>query len=138
MRSANSWVGFCFNFGVVLLFNPVSTYLAVTYPSYTASVFGGNPFARATYGDASPLLVSTLQLILAHVLILGISRAPCIIKLGVGGARSLLGGLAILFIPIPFVLYFVGHVIALGIPCLFLRQFGRRIRKASKRVTQSL
>ena len=29
-------------------------------------------------------------------------------KLGVGGASSLLGGLSVLFIPIPFALYYVG------------------------------
>lgn len=46
--------------GVVSLFNPVFTYLGATYPQYTASVFAGNAFARATFGGAFPLFVSIL------------------------------------------------------------------------------
>lgn len=66
----------------------VLNYLGDAYPSYAASVLAGNDFMRSTFGAVFPLFATQMY----H-------------KLGVGWASTLLGCLAILFIPIPFVLY---------------------------------
>lgn len=66
----------------------VLNYLGDAYPAYAASVLAGNDFTRSTFGAAFPLFATQMY----H-------------KLGVGWASTLLGCLAILFIPIPFVLY---------------------------------
>ena len=87
-----------FSIGAFLLFNSVLNYLADAYPEYAASVLAGNDFFRSSFGAGFPLFATAMY----H-------------KLGVGWASSLLGFLAILFIPIPFFLFKVSdHSI---IPC---------------------
>jgi DHA1 family multidrug resistance protein-like MFS transporter len=88
-----------FSMGAFLLFMAVLSYLGDAYPKYIASVYAGNDLVRSSFGAAFPLFATSMY----H-------------KLGVGGASSLLGGLSILFIPIPFVLY----------------KYGERIRRRSK------
>ncbi|RDW89018.1 hypothetical protein BP6252_01050 [Coleophoma cylindrospora] len=83
-----------FPIGAFLLFNSVLNYLGDAYPDYTASVYAGNDFFRSSFGAGFPLFANAMYT-----------------KLGVGGASSLLGGLSILFIPIPFALYFYGETI---------------------------
>lgn len=94
-----------FAVGTFLLFNSVLNYLGDAYPEYAASVLAGNDFMRSCFGAGFPLFSAAMYN-----------------KLGVGGASSLLGGLSIVFIPIPFALYF----------------YGERIRKASKRARHDL
>ena len=77
-----------FSVGTFLLFNSVLNYLPDAYPEYAASVLAGNDFMRSSFGAGFPLFATAMY----H-------------KLGVGWASSLLAFLAILFIPIPFVLY---------------------------------
>ncbi|KAH8198336.1 hypothetical protein TruAng_007491 [Truncatella angustata] len=77
---------------MVTLFNSVYMYIGIIYAPSAASVFAGATLFRASLGAAFPLF------------------------LGVGPGNSLLGGLAVLFIPIPFVFY----------------RYGERIRKLSK------
>ncbi|KZT53725.1 MFS general substrate transporter [Calocera cornea HHB12733] len=80
-----------FSVGAFLLFNSVLNYLGDAYSRYAASVLAGNDLFRSYVGGAFPLFAGAM---FAH--------------LGVGGGNSLLGGLSIVMIPIPFVLYFYG------------------------------
>ncbi|KAK3064479.1 hypothetical protein LTS18_006856 [Coniosporium uncinatum] len=92
-----------FSVGALLLFNSVLNYLPDAYPEYAASVLAGNDLFRSAFGAGFPLFASAMYN-----------------KLGVGWASSLLGFLAIAFIPIPFVLY----------------KYGEKIRKRSKNARQ--
>ncbi|KAK4241660.1 benomyl/methotrexate resistance protein [Achaetomium macrosporum] len=89
-----------FAIGVVTLFNSAYMYIGIAYAQYSASVFAGATLFRASLGAAFPLFARSL-----------------FTRLGVGPGNSLLGGLAILFIPIPFIFY----------------RFGERIRQWSNR-----
>ncbi|KAK7968051.1 MFS general substrate transporter, partial [Apiospora aurea] len=83
-----------FAIGIVTLFNSVYTYIGMIYAPYAASVFAGATLFRASLGAAFPLF------------------APAMFeKLGVGPGNSLLGGIAVLFIPIPFIFYHVSSVL---------------------------
>ena len=77
-----------FSIGAFLLFNSVLNYLGDAYPEVAASVLAGNDFMRSSFGAGFPLFATAMYN-----------------KLGVGWASSLLGFLAIAFIPIPFLLY---------------------------------
>ncbi|TVY23600.1 Caffeine resistance protein [Lachnellula hyalina] len=80
-------------FGVplVVVFQSCLNYLAISYPTYAASIFAGNGLFRSIFGAIFPLF--------ARQLFRG---------LGIGGGNSLLGGISICFIPIPFLLYYRG------------------------------
>ncbi|KAJ5549140.1 hypothetical protein N7513_006374 [Penicillium frequentans] len=88
-----------FALGGCLIFNSIFCYLAHAYPRYAASVLAGNDFMRSSFGAGFPLFASAMF----H-------------NLGVGWACTLLGCLTIVFMPFPFILFFMG----------------RRIRMASK------
>ncbi|KAI1858546.1 uncharacterized protein JN550_012593 [Neoarthrinium moseri] len=88
-----------FAIGVVTLFNTLYTYLGMIYPKYAASIFAGAALFRALFGATFPLFAQVL-----------------FDNLGVGPGNSLLGGISVLFIPVPFVFY----------------KFGERIRRHSK------
>jgi DHA1 family multidrug resistance protein-like MFS transporter len=88
-----------FPMGAVLLFNAVLNYQADAYPMYVGSVLAGNDLLRCSAGAAFPLFASQMFR-----------------RLTIGWASSLLGFLAIAFIPIPILLY----------------KYGKRIRLASK------
>ncbi|KAJ5909773.1 hypothetical protein N7504_004416 [Penicillium tannophilum] len=88
-----------FALGGCLIFNAIFCYLAHAYPRYAASVLAGNDFMRSSFGAGFPLFASAMF----H-------------NLGVGWACTLLGCLTIVFMPFPFILFFMG----------------RRIRMASK------
>ncbi|KZV63630.1 putative caffeine resistance protein 5 [Peniophora sp. CONT] len=94
-----------FSIGAMLLFNAVLNYLADAYPLYAASVLAGNDLVRSSMGAAFPLFATAMYR-----------------KLGIGWASSLLGFLAIAFIPIP----------------IFLWIYGQRIRLASRRARHDL
>ncbi|KAF2736895.1 MFS general substrate transporter [Polyplosphaeria fusca] len=83
-----------FSVGVVTLFNSVFNYLGVSYPKYVASIFAGNALFRATFGAIFPLFARSLFR-----------------RLGVGAGNSLLGGVSICFIPIPFIFWRYGEII---------------------------
>jgi len=87
-----------FAVGTFLLFNSVLNYLPDAYPEYAASVLAGNDFMRSSSGAGFPLFAAAMYK-----------------NLGVNWASSLLGFLAICFIPIPFVLYRVSGF--LFVPC---------------------
>ncbi|PYH87305.1 synaptic vesicle transporter [Aspergillus uvarum CBS 121591] len=88
-----------FSVGGCLIFNSIFTYEAHAYPKYAASVLAGNDFMRSSFGAAFPLFATAMFR-----------------NLGVGWACTLLGCLAVLFVPYPFV----------------LMRFGRRLRLASR------
>ncbi|RAH81524.1 synaptic vesicle transporter [Aspergillus japonicus CBS 114.51] len=88
-----------FAVGGCLIFNSIFTYEAHAYPKYAASVLAGNDFMRSSFGAAFPLFATAMFR-----------------NLGVGWACTLLGCLAVLFVPYPFVLL----------------RFGRRLRLASR------
>ena len=92
-----------FSVGAFLLFNCVLNYLGDAYPKYAASVLAGNDLFRSAFGAGFPLFATAMYK-----------------KLGVGWASSLLGFLAIAFIPIPFLLY----------------KYGAALRKRSKNARQ--
>lgn len=83
-----------FTIGAFLLFNAVLGYLGDAYPKYVASVYASNDLMRSAFGAAFPLFANAMYK-----------------KLGVGWASSLLGFLSIVFIPIPFFLYYKGKAI---------------------------
>jgi len=117
-----------FSIGTFFLFNSVLNYLGDAYPEYAASVLAGNDFMRSSFGAGFPLFAAGMY----H-------------QLGVPWASSLLGFLAIAFIPIPFFLYkvcflpsrsfrYVLIVHSTGISSdseanLHVRTFNRRIEK---------
>jgi DHA1 family multidrug resistance protein-like MFS transporter len=88
-----------FSMGAFLLFMAVLSYLGDTYPKYVASAYAGNDLVRSTFGAAFPLFATAMYT-----------------KLGIAWGSSLLGLLSVVFIPIPFALYF----------------YGERVRHASK------
>ncbi|KAJ5691639.1 MFS general substrate transporter [Penicillium malachiteum] len=77
-----------FSIGVVSLFNSLFNYLGITYARYAASIFAGSALFRASFGASFPLFAT-----------------PLFDNLGIGPGNSLLGGIAVLFIPIPFIFY---------------------------------
>ncbi|KAI1200247.1 MFS general substrate transporter [Nemania serpens] len=81
-----------FGIGVTTLFNSVYTYIGIVYARHSASVFAGAALFRALLGGAFPLFARSL-----------------FYDIGIGPGNSLLGGLAVLFIPIPFVIYRYGE-----------------------------
>ncbi|KAL8681112.1 MAG: hypothetical protein Q9186_002764 [Xanthomendoza sp. 1 TL-2023] len=89
----------CFAIGNFLLFNSVFNYLGDAYPNYAASVLAGNDFMRSAFAAGFPLFATAMYK-----------------NEGIGWASSILGCLAIAFIPIPFGLY----------------KYGERLRRVSK------
>jgi len=83
-----------FAVGSFLLFQAVLNYLPDAYPQYAASVLAGNDFMRSCFGAAFPIFAGAMFR-----------------KLGINWGSSLLGFLSVLFIPIPFVLYYYGKTI---------------------------
>ncbi|KAM3419232.1 hypothetical protein BST61_g5172 [Cercospora zeina] len=84
---------------IVLIFVSYLSYLADTYLMYAASAIAANTVCRSAFGAVAPLF--TAQMFEA---------------LGVGGAGSLIGGVAVLLAPIPFLFW----------------KYGERIRERSK------
>ncbi|GIZ40018.1 hypothetical protein CKM354_000337400 [Cercospora kikuchii] len=84
---------------IVLIFVSYLSYLADTYLQYAASAIAANTVCRSAFGAVAPLF--TKQMFDA---------------LGVGGAGSLIGGVALLLAPIPFLFW----------------KHGERIRERSK------
>ncbi|KAI1202124.1 major facilitator superfamily domain-containing protein [Nemania serpens] len=80
-----------FTVALVTFFNGILNYLGMSYPAYTASVFAGNGLFRALFGAVFPLFARAL-----------------FSSLGIGPGNSLLGGIAVLFLPINFLMYFHG------------------------------
>ncbi|RJE24077.1 resistance protein [Aspergillus sclerotialis] len=80
-----------FTISVVTLFNSLFNYLGISYPAYAASIFAGSALFRAGFAASFPLFARALF----H-------------HLGIGPGNSLLGGIAICFIPIPFIFYRYG------------------------------
>lgn len=77
---------------ILLIFVAYLNYLTDTYLMYTASAMAANTICRSACGAAAPLF--TRQMFDA---------------LGVGGGGSLIGGVAVLLAPIPFVFYKYGE-----------------------------
>lgn len=84
---------------IVLIFVSYLNYLTDTYLLYAASAIAGNTVCRSALGAVAPLFTAQMFDVL-----------------GVGGAGSLIGGVACLLAPIPFLFY----------------RYGRRIRNRSK------
>ena len=84
---------------ILLIFVAYLNYLTDTYLMYTASAMAANTICRSACGAAAPLFTTYM-----------------FEALGVGGGGSLIGGIAVLLAPIPFVFY----------------RYGERIRKKSK------
>ncbi|CZT04773.1 related to mfs-multidrug-resistance transporter [Rhynchosporium agropyri] len=76
---------------ILLIFVAYLNYLTDTYLMYAASALAANTVCRSAAGAAAPLF--TGQMFTA---------------LGVGGGGSLIGGVAILLMPIPFIFYKYG------------------------------
>ncbi len=79
---------------ILLIFVGYLNYLTDSYLMYTASAMAANTICRSACGAAAPLF--TEQMFTA---------------LGVGGGGSLIGGVAVLLAPIPFVFYKYGEKI---------------------------
>ncbi|QSZ29606.1 hypothetical protein DSL72_004122 [Monilinia vaccinii-corymbosi] len=79
---------------IVLIFVSYLNYLTDTYLMYAASAVAANTVCRSAAGAAAPLFTPYM-----------------FNALGVGGGGSLIGGLAILLAPIPFLFYVYGGAI---------------------------
>lgn len=77
---------------ILLIFVAYLNYLTDTYLMYTASAMAANTICRSACGAAAPLFTQHM-----------------FDALGVGGGGSLIGGVAILLAPIPFVFYRYGE-----------------------------
>lgn len=84
---------------IMLIFVAYLNYLTDTYLMYTASAMAANTIVRSACGASAPLFTQYM-----------------FNALGVGGGGSLIGGVACLLAPIPFVFY----------------KYGRRIRERSR------
>jgi DHA1 family multidrug resistance protein-like MFS transporter len=87
-----------FSPGIFGLFTSGLNYLAITYPDYVASTFSANDFMRASIGAAMPLV--------SRQMFTNLNRGPT--QFPVAWGCTLLGGLAVLMAPIPYLLYFYG------------------------------
>ncbi len=94
-----------FTVAIVTLFNPVLNYLGIAYPQNAASIFAGNALFRASFGAIFPLFVSLIFRALEYSDSLCEQARQLFRKLGVAPGNSLLGGIAICFMPLPFVFY---------------------------------
>ncbi|PVH94771.1 MFS general substrate transporter [Periconia macrospinosa] len=81
-----------FAIGIITLFNSLYMYLGIVYAQHAASIFAGAALFRASFGATFPLFAPSL-----------------FARLGIGPGNSLLGGIAVLFFPIPFVFYRYGE-----------------------------
>ncbi|KAK5062779.1 hypothetical protein LTR84_004854 [Exophiala bonariae] len=79
---------------IMLIFVSWLNYLTDTYLMYTASAMAANTICRSAAGAAAPLFTQRMFDVL-----------------GVGGGGSLIGGIAILLAPIPFIFYKYGEPI---------------------------
>ncbi|KAK4503370.1 hypothetical protein PRZ48_004285 [Zasmidium cellare] len=86
-----------FTIGAFLSFLGVLNYLGDAYPTNFASISAGNDFMRSGFGAAFPLFANQMF----HTL-------------GVNWGNSLLGFLAILFIPVIFYIWWNGEKIRMG------------------------
>lgn len=77
--------------GIVLVFMSFLSYLVDTYQMYTASAFAANTMARSAVGAAFPLFTTQM-----------------FEGMGVNWASTLIGGIALLLLPIPFLFYKYG------------------------------
>ena len=79
---------------ILLIFVAYLNYLTDTYLMYAASALAANTVARSAAGAAAPLFTNYM-----------------FEALGVGGGGSLIGGVAVLLAPIPFIFYRYGRPI---------------------------
>jgi DHA1 family multidrug resistance protein-like MFS transporter len=79
---------------ILLIFVAYLNYLTDTYLMYTASAMAANTICRSACGAAAPLFTRYM-----------------FNALGVGGGGSLIGGVAVLLAPIPFIFYRYGEPI---------------------------
>lgn len=79
---------------ILLIFVAYLNYLTDTYLMYTASAMAANTICRSACGAAAPLYTQYM-----------------FNALGVGGGGSLIGGVAVLLAPIPFIFYKYGEPI---------------------------
>lgn len=79
---------------IMLIFVAYLNYLTDTYLMYTASAMAANTICRSACGAAAPLYTRAM-----------------FDTLGVGGGGSLIGGVAVLLAPIPFIFYRYGEPI---------------------------
>lgn len=91
-----------FGIAVFTLFQSGLTYLTQIYPAHIASVLSGNDFARAALGGAMPLVGRAMFTNLQKG---GPTAFP------VAWGCTLMGCIALLMMPIPFLLYFKGSTL---------------------------
>jgi MFS transporter, DHA1 family, multidrug resistance protein len=101
--------------------NSVLNYLPDAYPNEMASVMAGNAFIRFTSGAAFPLFAPAMYA-----------------TLGIEWATALLAFLTLLFVPIPFLFYFVSAWPSYEFPrtsaeVTDVHQYGETLRKRSSR-----
>jgi hypothetical protein len=83
-----------FGFGLMGIFAPLQTYMIDCFPQFAASAIAGMTALRCLFGALLPLAGPTMYK-----------------SLGLGWGNSLLGFLAVAFIPVPALLFRYGKVI---------------------------
>ncbi|KAI9457468.1 MFS polyamine transporter [Lactarius psammicola] len=92
---------------ITLIFTSFTTYLIDTYLTYAASALAGHTVIRSLIGAAFPLFSTQM-----------------FVNLGINWAGTLLGGIALILAPMPFLFYKYGHRIRIKssfAPCVDLK-----------------
>lgn len=78
-------------FGFFTIFQAALNYLIDTFQKFSASAVAANTFLRSVFAAVFPLFVN-----------------PMFHNMGIGPASSVLGGVAVVLIPIPYLFYVYG------------------------------
>jgi len=119
-RKAVHWIvpiiaGFPFGFSMMLLFCGTSVYLSTTYRQYAASAFAVNSWMRYSFAAAFPLFATQSTF---PFLIWKKTNGLVINKIGIGFSMTIMGCIAVLLVPIPFLFFRYGDWIRARSPYL--------------------
>ena len=105
--------GFPFGCSMMLLFVGTSVYLSTMYRQYAASAFAVNSWMRYTFAAAFPLFARQSIFLLQY-------KTNCLVvdAIGIGFSMTIMGSVALLMVPIPFLFYKYGESIRARSPYL--------------------
>lgn len=105
--------GFPFGCSMMLLFVGTSVYLSTMYRQYAASAFAVNSWMRYTFAAAFPLFARQSMFLLRD-------KTNCLVvdAIGIGFSMTIMGSIAVLMVPIPFLFYKYGDAIRARSPYL--------------------
>lgn len=105
--------GFPFGCSMMLLFVGTSVYLSTMYRQYAASAFAVNSWMRYTFAAAFPLFARQSMFLLQDK-----TNRLVVDAIGIGFSMTIMGSIAVLMVPIPFLFYKYGDAIRARSPYL--------------------